>query len=1161
MKKIYIILSALFFYVATYAQVTVVGTINTNGVANYPTHFDSLQKGGFRIVSDTFQRNSIPTLRRKYGMWVYSQSDSITYRLADINLGNIWVSVNTDILPQGSKNLYSQWLPDANGIHYYKDPTDPTGTSLGVGKNSDSAVVSIQARSTQQGFLFSNFGRSSTVSYYLSPLSYEVPVLTIMGWKDNAMNRVGGGMYIRDRPGTAGATQAFANAVRSFDIIFKVPHTVDVAGYGQYPDQGLSIIADQAAPRVFVGKQGVGDSSSMFDIGGAIDTLRGALLAPKFTTNQMMGIRLPAHGLVVINTDSTGNNYFVNTGTTSSPSWNRFGASVSGGSSSGIISQTVVTANGFSGTSTGGTTPAITLTTPLNTMVKGNSGAFVNAIPGTDYVIPSALASLAPLSSPALTGVPTAPTAALGTNTTQIATTSFVANAVAATKDSIKAGYLQVLDSVNIAGIFVKRIGVDSTKLDSTTRATITSNSVLLTTDQTVQGLKAWQGAAASDSATLSTTEMVPTGSGTNWAGSFPGGVTHTVGSTSPYPSTFTPTIGTSYVIITRNEVRTAGSATLTGGGIYTRAISGLYGDSRESFTAVTAAPIVLTSTTDYDGKMTVSIKVAGVTSPIVNINSSSSGRVNEFRYMGQTSQSWGINAGRRMLNTATNNLLLGNNAGASLVTGLGNVFLLSGASTTSGSYNFAAIVGAMAANITGAGNIVIGNNSFNNNLSGSLNLVLGHRSVQYILDGSTPATNINNGVYLGGGQRASAINATGETLIGYGAYGIANNTMVLGGSTQVNTTIPYGTFTVPNLTGGSATDSVVTQDATGLFHKRSGSAYAGGGGSVVTVAANAPLNITGTASNPIVNADTATAGGLQTKFRTDSARTNLYTVIATHTANIASNTTAIAGKESTLGNPSTSGYILSSTTGGVRSWIAPAAGGGGVSSLSIATANGFSGTSSGGTTPVITLTTPITGILKGNGTAISAAIPGTDFGRVDSIRFVNNGLLHTSSTAFSLSGNTAVLTQTLVNQTAGTVLSGPPTGGASAPTFRAIVPTDIPTLNQNTSGNALTATTVSTINGFVIQGTGVTITGAGTIASPYVINATGTTGTEVFAEKSTSLTGTTLTLLNTPILFKFLFKNGVLINPTDDYTISGATITLVVARLSTDKYTSNYKY
>ena len=44
----------------------------------------------------------------------------------------------------------------------------------------------------------------------------------------------------------------------------------------------------------------------------------------------------------------------------------------------------------------------------------------------------AALNAKAPLASPALTGTPTAPTAAAGTNTTQIATTAFVTSAISA---------------------------------------------------------------------------------------------------------------------------------------------------------------------------------------------------------------------------------------------------------------------------------------------------------------------------------------------------------------------------------------------------------------------------------------------------------------------------------------------------------------------------------------------------------------------------------------------------------------------------------------------------------------------------------------------------------------------------------------------------------
>jgi len=55
-------------------------------------------------------------------------------------------------------------------------------------------------------------------------------------------------------------------------------------------------------------------------------------------------------------------------------------------------------------------------------------------------------------------------------------------------------------------------------------------------------------------------------------------------------------------------------------------------------------------------------------------------------------------------------------------------------------------------------------------------------------------------------------------------------------------------------------------------------------------------------------------------------------------------------------------------------------AGTGTVTAVSVASANGFAGTSSGGATPALTLSTSISGVLKGNATAISAATAGTDY-------------------------------------------------------------------------------------------------------------------------------------------------------------------------------------
>lgn len=74
----------------------------------------------------------------------------------------------------------------------------------------------------------------------------------------------------------------------------------------------------------------------------------------------------------------------------------------------------------------------------------------------------------------------------------------------------------------------------------------------------------------------------------------------------------------------------------------------------------------------------------------------------------------------------------------------------------------------------------------------------------------------------------------------------------------------------------------------------------------------------------------------------------------------------------------------------GDGTWATPA--GTGVTAVSVATANGLAGSSSGGATPQLTLSTTITGILKGNGTAISAAASGTDYAPATSGAFVLTG-------------------------------------------------------------------------------------------------------------------------------------------------------------------------
>src|SRR4029077_8041141 len=73
---------------------------------------------------------------------------------------------------------------------------------------------------------------------------------------------------------------------------------------------------------------------------------------------------------------------------------------------------------------------------------------------------------------------------------------------------------------------------------------------------------------------------------------------------------------------------------------------------------------------------------------------------------------------------------------------------------------------------------------------------------------------------------------------------------------------------------------------------------------------------------------------------------------------------------------------INNGTAAGTWGSIYSSGGGSGtVTTVSVVSANGLAGTvANAGTTPAITLSTSVTGVLKGNGTAISAATAGTDY-------------------------------------------------------------------------------------------------------------------------------------------------------------------------------------
>ena len=139
------------------------------------------------------------------------------------------------------------------------------------------------------------------------------------------------------------------------------------------------------------------------------------------------------------------------------------------------------------------------------------------------------------------------------------------------------------------------------------------------------------------------------------------------------------------------------------------------------------------------------------------------------------------------------------------------------------------------------------------------------------------------------------------------------------------------------------------------------------------------------------------------------------------------------------------------------------------------------------------------------NGAAVGPyGVGGSGGGGVSSV-----GLVLPSS-VFVIAGSpvttSGTLTASYVNQAANTVLAGPASGAAGTPVFRALVAAEIPAINLAATGaggvtgilpagslpGGIAAATVATINGLLAQGTNVTITGAGTAASPYVISSSG---------------------------------------------------------------------
>ena len=199
-----------------------------------------------------------------------------------------------------------------------------------------------------------------------------------------------------------------------------------------------------------------------------------------------------------------------------------------------------------------------------------------------------------------------------------------------------------------------------------------------------------------------------------------------------------------------------------------------------------------------------------------------------------------------------------------------------------------------------------------------------------------------------------------------------------------------------------------------------------------------------------------------------------------------------------------TVGQVLTSGGAGAPTWATDA--GGSVTSVSVVSANGLAGTvATATTTPAITLSTTVTGVVKGNGTALSAAVAATDYVAPSAYASANGLTMATARLLGRTTASTGAAEE--IGVAGGLTLSGGTLTGTSGTVTSVTGTAPVVSSGGATPAISMPAATTS-VNGYLTSTDWTTFNnkGSGTVTSVAALTL-GTTGTDL---SSTVANGTT---------------------------------------------------